>query len=587
MRSLVEGKNFVNSNVGHDGVDLSAAHWAAGERERYLARQNVVRSRAGVARGYRGAVTVACNGYAARAGVEALRQGGTAIDAAMTSALTQVALTGGASVSYFGIMSLVYFDAASGTVHTMNADWNTLRAEHEPLSIPGGIALGRDGQVHGSRPSGRTALVGGFLKGVEAAHRRFGRLPFASLFGPSIELAEQGFRMDRSLHRMYDSCAADLARLPATRAIFFKPDGSRYVQGETWCQPQLAETLRRVAQQGADYIYRGAWGARLLAAVRADGSRMTRADLEHYDVIWADALVGDIGDGYNIATAPWPNAGGVAMIEAQNLARVAGLTSCEHWITSPDALRKALDISIAINLLLFAPAVLTMIFPGIDFSPEARITLDHARKLWPIIENGALLGPWKRARPMHSDNVVAIDADGNIAAVTHSINTVHWGRTAINIDGISIGDPASFQQDLIALTGPGARLPAPTETGILFENGKAILGFASMGPGLHARTMQCLLNVARFGMGVGEAIDTADFYQPSTSRDDGSATALVPEGRFDPAVLDATGYAWREVTRDEGALGGEGKWIAISRDPETGALEAASHNRNNSDAVAF
>jgi gamma-glutamyltranspeptidase/glutathione hydrolase len=334
-------------------------------------------------------------------------------------------------------------------------------------------------------------------------------------------------------------------------------------------------------------MYGGAWGEKLIAAIQADGGVMTLDDLKAYQVLWADPIVADIGAGYSVASAPWPNAGGVSLIEAQHMADVAGLTRGPHWSQSADALRKALDITQAMSLMFFPPEALVAIFPGVDFSPEARVTRAHAEQLWPLLERGSPLGNWKRTQPMHSDDVVAIDAEGNIAAITQSINCVMWGKTAIVVDGISIGDPASFQQALIARTTPGGRLPAPTQTGVLFKDGAAILGFASMGAGLHQRTFQGLLNYTRFGMTVEEAINAPDFYLPSTDPQTGELTAAFPVGRFDRSVLEGLGYAWREVELGEARLGGEGKWVAIERDPKTGVLSAASHNRNNSAAVAF
>ena len=132
------------------------------------------------------------------------------------------------------------------------------------------------------------------------------------------------------------------------------------------------------------------------------------------------------------------------------------------------------------------------IYPGLDFSPASRTSPAFAQDLWKRIEAGASPLRWKAPEGHHSDDVVVIDKDGNIAAITQSINCVDWGRTAINIDGISIGDPGSFQQAAIARVPPGSRLPAPTETGILFKDGAPVLGFASMGSGLHQRTFQAL-----------------------------------------------------------------------------------------------
>jgi len=130
-------------------------------------------------------------------------------------------------------------------------------------------------------------------------------------------------------------------------------------------------------------------------------------------------------------------------------------------------------------------------------------------------------------------------------------------------------------------------LPSPTETGILFKNGVPVLGFASMGSGLHQRTFQCLLNVTRFGMTVDQAIDAPDFFLPRTDPKTFKLTVQVPQGRFPKSVLDEMGYAYREHDSASARFGGEGIWVAISRDPKTGELRAASHNRNNSAAVAW
>lgn len=565
--------------------DLSPAVWPKGEYEQYIQAQDVDRTRAGVATGRNGAVTVAYNGIAARAGVEALKQGGNAMDAALSAAVTQVAVTAGAPISYFGILSLVYYDAKSGKVYTMNAEWNTLRGETSPTTIPGSINMASPEGLRGTAVSGRTALVGGFMKGVGAAEKRFGVLPFARIFDSAIYVAEHGMPVTSHLSDKFEFRAQDLARLPATRTIFMKADGSTFRKGETFKQPALASTLRAVAAQGTDYMYKGPWARKLVAAVQADGGKMTLEDLASYDVMWDEPLVATVG-AYEIRTNRPPNDGGVNMIEAQNLAIAAGLPSAPHWTKSGASLKKALDITQMFTMGYLPDAVKAQIYPGLDFSLPSRVSASFAETLWTRMQAGAVPFRWKAPAGHHSDDVVAIDKDGNIAALTQSINCVDWGRTAINIDGISIGDPASFQQAQIARVTPGQRLPAPTEQGILFKDGKAVLGFASMGSGLHQRTFQALMNVMHFGMTVDEAINTADFLYSDTDLTNGQLTLRVPKGRFDKAVLDAVGYAYKEVDPTDVRFGGEGLWVGISRNPKTGELRAASHNRNNSAAVA-
>lgn len=576
----------VPSSTTSAATDISPASWPKGEYERFIAAQDVDRTTASVATGQKGAVTVAYNGVAARAGLEALKQGGNAMDAAMTAAVTQVAATAGAPISYFGILSLVYYDAKSGQVYTMNAEWNTLKGETSPTTIPGSLNLSTPEGLRGTAVSGRTALVGGFLKGVGAAHKRFGKLPFARVFDSAIYIADRGMPVTHHLADKFAFRKEDLSRLPATKAIFMKKDGAAYAAGETFKQPALAATLKAVASQGTDYIYKGPWAKKLVAAVQADGGKMTVEDLAAYDVIWDTPLVANIG-AYQIQTNRPPNDGGLNMIEAQQLALASGLATGEHWTKSGAALKKALDITQLYTLGYLPAAVKSQLYPGVDFSPAQRITPAYAQDMWKRMQAGAVPYRWKAPAGHHSDDVVAIDAEGNIAALTQSINCVDWGRTAINIDGISIGDPASFQQAAIAKVKPGERLPAPTEQGILFKDGKPLLGFASMGSGLHQRTFQALLNVMYFNMPIDDAINTADFLLPDTDLTNGQLTFRVPKGRFSKTVLDAVGYRYQEVDPTDVRFGGEGLWVGIFRDPKTGLLRAASHNRNNSAAVAW
>ncbi len=176
------------------------------------------------------------NPFAVHAGLETLKSGGSAADAVLTTALAQVALSAGATVSY-------YYDANSGKAYSLNAGWNTPRNETDPLSIPApGTA------------SGRTALVPGFMAGVQALHARFGRRPFAELFEPSIWLADHGFPLPAVIAD-WRRGAASLERLEATRRVFQKQDGSTYEEGDVFRQPGLANTLKQIAsQRGAIHV---------------------------------------------------------------------------------------------------------------------------------------------------------------------------------------------------------------------------------------------------------------------------------------------------------------------------------------------
>ena len=213
----------------------------------------------------------------------------------------------------------------------------------------------------------------------------------------------------------------------------------------------------------------------------------------------------------------------------------------------------------------------------------------NARQLWARMEAGARLSNWADSSVKHSDTVVAADRWGNMTSIVHSINAVIWGKTAIIVDGVSIGDPAVNQKAIIAQAGPGARLPDPTEAGLLFKDGKPVLAFSSMAMGLHLETFQSLFNFMDFGMTPKQAMDAPSILYPKM---DGlmsaqpTATIRVMRGAFPAELLAATGLPYEEIEPEERRYA-QGLWLGIERDPATGLLTAASHPYTNGQALAL
>lgn len=569
-------------------MTLGPSAWPEADREKYWTIQQTALPGNPPARGKGGAVSTALNGLGARVGEEALRQGGSAVDAVMSVALAQIVLGGGAVISFFGILALMHYDAASGDVSSLNAGWNTVLGEDDPLSIPGKLNPAADGVANmmlAGEPSGRTAMVGGFMRGLEAAHRRFGKLPFARLFDAAIELAEDGFEVSAGLARYIDIRKTDLARLPETRSIFFKDDGAPYVEGDHFRQPALAETLRRVANEGADYMYKGSWAARCVEAVQRDGGKMTMEDLAAYRPIWSAPATIE-REGHMIAVLGEPCEGSVNLIESLNLAEVAGIKELGHWSTSAESLVRLAKCCAAIGGMRYeSEEEQQKSFPGLDMRRAARLTREHAAELWAQLEEQAPIRFLPKGT--HSDVVVAVDADGNMAALCHSINCLIWGQTAIVVDGVSIGDPAAYMQSMVAATPPGAQLPNPIEVGLVLKDGQADIAWSSMGVGLHYQTTQSLLNVIDFGMTIEEAADAPRLLLPISP--DGSQRELilrVVDGEFPDEVLDATGLEIKSIPPAEARFA-QGLWVAVRRDPQTGELTAISPRYTNGQATAI
>jgi gamma-glutamyltranspeptidase/glutathione hydrolase len=431
------------------------------------------------------------------AAVRALKDGASAVDAALIATLLQPVLAAGSWNSYAGILAMVCYDARTRSVHSLNAGYNTLRREKHPESIP---MLGR--------PSGRSALVPGFMAGVQAAHDRFGTLPFAKLFEPAIDHAERGFRTPSWLGRLFRSQRHVLTRLPEGRRIFTHRRGGLHRTGDLFRQPELAATLRKVGRHGAGYIYRGEWGRRFVSAVSREGGHITREDLRRYRPLWAEPAR-TFYHGYDVCGPGLPGLGGVHTIEALNLLDCADLFPGDHYSKSARALYWLMQITHAAYLRAGVPL-------------RTRMSKAGARRLWSRMQKrrGLRAPLGVRRRLSHTDGIVAIDEQGNIASISHSINSVAWGTTGIFVDGVSIPDSACFQQREIRRVGPGARLPEQMNPIIVLKDGRPILASTCTGYSLHETMVQYLVDVLDFGLGLGSALRMPHFLLPvwSTKR---------------------------------------------------------------------
>ena len=576
-------------------VNLSPLVWGEGEIEKYLKMDTRNFPDNPVAIGKNGAVTTTFHSAASRAGLEALNQGGSSVDAAMTAALTQITLNAGSVVSFFGVITMVHYDAATGEMVSMDAAWNTVQDELDPISIPGPKLVDVDAMWNPREVSGRTALVGGFMRGVEEANAKYGKLPFRALFDPAIYFAENGFELSPATADFFKRRDLQIRRREETRETLVKSNGSGYKAGDLFVQTKLANTLKNVAENGADYMYLGKWAENAVKAVQSDGGKMTMKDLADYRVLWNQPIRSQYEE-YEVAVLGPPTFGSINLIEALNLAYAAGIPELGHWSTNGSSLKLIADVTSNMNLSYLTDDLKKMIYPGLDLSNQSRLKKETAVDLWNRMDSGVKLITYANEKrklkvgkifqyliskirgPKHSDTVVAIDQWGNMTAVTHTINCIVWGNEAIMVDGVSIGDAASFQQAAIKATGPGNRLPSPIEVGIISKNGKPIIPFASMSMGLHQQTVQSILNIIAFDMSIEDAVNAPSILYPETDASDPKSpktTVRVMEGDFSEKIIKESGLPIsKHPAKDRRYM--QGLWVGIYRNPETGLLEAVS-----------
>lgn len=547
-----------------------------------------VASHSFLAEGRDGLVAGITGKRAVHSGIEILKRGGGAVDAAMATAMTQVVEAAGEFVSFAGMLSMVYHDASRKEYYYLNAGYNTPIEETDPLSIPG-----MDPRTGGGTPSGRTALVPGFMAGVQAAHDRFGKLPMAQVVEPAIALADEGFEVAPHLAGSIEYRKGVLGRLPETKRVFTKEGGAFYGQGDRFRQPELAATLRRVAERGAADMYTGAWADRFVAAVRKEGGKITLEDMKSYRATWEDPLQTTFR-GRQVYAPGLSSRGGVDTVEALNLLELADLGRSGQPSRSSESLFWLMQIANN-QLLSYGPEEAAKRYPGRDFAPRTRATKEHAHWLWERMRQGEWLyavrpaaGAGTNARPGHSSGVVAVDRWGNVAAVTHSINTVAWGNTGIFVAGVSIPDSASFQQDAIKQAGPGRRLPEGMNPLIVARDGRPVLASTAIGGGVHQRNLQVIAGVLEFDLDAQAAVDAPAFLLPDWSASP-KTVAQVRTGAFDPKVLEGVrtlGQEVKELGRQESDMF-VGYWAGIAIDPQSRRLRGAGTGELPSHAEGY
>lgn len=445
--------------------------------------------------GRSGLVTTTTSPIAAYAGVNALRVGGTAADAAATIALTQAATALGSYVSYAGIVQALYYEARTGKIQALNAGWNTYRHETDPKSIPA-CDLSIGGMISERPPAnaahGRKTLVPGFMAGIEALHKRFGRLAFSDLFLPAIWYAENGISVGPGLAWFFETRGRHLARTAEGQEFMRQSGRERPRAGDRFVQTELAKTLSAVAKEGARYMYGGTWGQQFVDKVQREGGKATIDDMKSYEALWEEPFETVFLDHRIVVPGP-SSGGGRQVLQALNLIEQLALHRMGPYWEDEHAFR---ELSRVFGFVVGQdrPEVIDALTrKGVDFSAAARITKTYAQAVAPMLPELAYGTPPEV--PQHSDAIVVVDRWGNVASVIHTINTILWGDTGMVVGGIPLADTAGFMQGPLASLLPGDRVPDTMATTIALTNGKPHLATASVGSALIPETVRILVGI--------------------------------------------------------------------------------------------
>lgn len=463
---------------------------------------------------------------ATKAGLDVLRRGGNAMDAAVAAAFV-LAVVHPQAGNIGGGGFLLYYDAKTKGM------WALDFRETAPRAAKRDMFRLENGEVSpGSRVGPRAAGVPGTVAGLASAHERFGSRPWSELLAPATAIAREGIVVDAELERdlAAESKARRIEQFPATAALFF-PDGKPAAAGSRIVQTDLAATLERLATAGATDFYRGETAKRLIDAVRAAGGILGDRDLRDYGPIWRAPLKIRFRD-YDIYTMPPPSGGGVVLASALNI--LAGYDLAAAGFQTPLSIHLQAEASrrafIDRNEHVGDPTSTRVPLAQILSSRRATVwreTLDMNRAT-----PTATLTPGGKsaAEGTHTTHLTVADDAGNIVSLTTTLNE-HFGsgfvaagsgfflNNAMDDFSAVAGKPnaAGLIQATPNAIEPGKRMASSMTPTIIFRQDKPFLALGTRGgPAIPTTILQVFLNVAIYGKSLPEAIAAPRFHHQST-----------------------------------------------------------------------
>jgi gamma-glutamyltranspeptidase/glutathione hydrolase len=404
-----------------------------------------------------GAAIASGHALATDAGMEILREGGNAFDAAVAVSST-LSVVEPISSGLGGGGFFLLHDAKRGRDTFLDARETSPASATPDKFLDANGALDPDRAQNGPWSAGIPGLPAAL---VELAGK-YGRLPLSKTLAPAIRLAREGFPVYPRLEKGYASRRAVMERYPGTRAVFLA-DGTPPVTGRILKQPDLARTLELLAAKGRDGFYKGEVALKLIDGVNAEGGHWTADELSSY-TIKERAPLRLRYRGWDITTAPPPSSGGIALAEMLQVLQGWDLRSLDaphrvHIVT--EAMRRAFrDRTIWLGDPDFVKMPVARLMSA-DYAAGLRATI-HPDKATP----SALL-PGQPA-PLEDDETThfaIIDADGNRVSATQTVNLLYGSGLVAPGTGVLLND----EMDDFALK-PGT------------PNAFGVMGFAANAP---------------------------------------------------------------------------------------------------------
>jgi gamma-glutamyltranspeptidase/glutathione hydrolase len=496
---------------------------------------------------------VSQNAIAARVGADILRQGGNAVDAAVATAFTlAVVLPRAGNIGGDGFM-MVYLAKTNETVFI---DYRGIAPKAAKLET---FVDDKGHELEGASKGYLAPIVPGTVAGLFLAHQEYGKLPWKSVVEPAWKLASEGVALSPDEAFVFSWAKQRLSESEAGKRAFYKTGGELYRAGEVLKQPDLAWSLRQIADKGADAFYRGEIAQRLAADMKAHGGLITAEDLASYKAVIRQPLVGSYR-GLTVMTSPPASAGGATLLEMLNILETFDLkASGPGSAKSLHLMAEAMKLGYADRAKFLGDTDFVKV-PLKGFTSKAygveRAKLIDPNRAKPAKELG-VGDPWAFESPNTTHFSVA-DAEGNAVSNTFTLGADFGSGVMVDGAGFVLNNQMNNYAHAAAWRAqrdgkplppnalqPGKRVLSTMMPTMIFKDGKPWLITGTPGGSTIIDTvLQVIVNVVDFKLNVAEATHQPRIFQNAS--DD-----LEVEPNFNPdtvALLKAMGHP---VSSDE------------------------------------
>jgi gamma-glutamyltranspeptidase/glutathione hydrolase len=492
-------------------------------------------------------MVVTAQHLASDVGVNVLKKGGNAIDAAVAVGYAlAVVYPAAGNLGGGGFMTIQLADGRKTFL-----DFR----EKAPLAAKADMYLDKDGNVvKGASTTGYLAVaVPGSVAGMEYALAKYGTMKRGDVIAPAIGLAERGFVLEQGDIDIFGTATSDFRKDAPSAAIFLKK-GEPFQVGDRFVQKDLANTLRRIARQGAPGFYQGPVGAAIVASSRSGGGILAQADLDQYKVREMAPVECDYR-GFHIISAPPPSSGGVVICEILNVLegyplRDLGFRSAQSVHYQIEAMRHAyVDRNSYLGDPDYVKNPLDRLLSK-SYAASLRQVIDPA-KAGVSAEIKPGVAPHEGSNTTHYS---IVDKDGNAVSVTYTLNDWFGAKVTAAGTGVMLNDEMDDftakigVPNLYGLVQGQANSIAPGKTPlssmsptIVTRGGKTVMVVGTPGGSrIITAVLHTILNVVDYDMDLQEAVDAPRFHQqwlPETTNVE--RFALSPDTR---KVLEGMGH---------------------------------------------